>query len=124
MTSKRIDKPWGYEEIWAHTSYYVGKILFVKKGCRLSLQHHDQKMEDMLVMQGHLLLELENDQGEIQTSELVSGDCIHVSPKKRHRIEAYQDSTIIEVSTPHLEDVIRHEDDYGRTKSLDSESKF
>ena len=119
---KQIDKPWGYEKIWAHTDVYVGKILFIKKGCRLSLQHHAQKVEDILVIQGHLLLELHSNDGVIQKRDLRVGDCIHIAPKQIHRLKAYQDSKLIEVSTPELEDVIRHEDDYGRIKSLDNES--
>ena len=122
--TRKIEKPWGYEDIWAQTTQYVGKILFVKKGCRLSLQHHEQKMEDMLVVQGRLLLELQNEHGVIQKIDLHEGDRIHISPKRIHRLEAYQDSKIIEVSTPHLDDVIRHEDDYGRVKSLDNKSGF
>ena len=119
---KHIDKPWGYERIWAHTDVYVGKILFIKKDCRLSLQHHAQKVEDILVIQGHLLLELHSPDGVIQKRDLSVGDCIHIAPKQIHRLQAYQDSKLIEVSTPELEDVIRHEDDYGRIKSLDNES--
>jgi mannose-6-phosphate isomerase len=119
---RQIDKPWGYERIWAQTENYVGKILFVKKDCRLSLQHHAKKMEDMLVVQGHLLLELHKENGVIQKIDLKVGDTVHIAPKQIHRLKAYQDSKIIEVSTTELEDIIRHEDDYGRTKSLDNES--
>ena len=119
---KHIEKPWGYEEIWAHTEQYVGKILFIRQNCRLSLQHHAKKKEDMLVIQGHLLLELHGQDGTIRKLDLKEGDRIHIPPKQIHRLKAYQDSKIVEVSTTELDDVIRHQDDYGRIKSLDKKS--
>ena len=112
--SRRVEKPWRYEEIWAETSHYVGKILFIRTGSRLSLQHHDQKEETMRLHSGSILLELEDDQGSLQTSQLAPGDCVHIPPRRKHRLKALEDSLIYEVSTTQLNDVIRHEDDYGR----------
>jgi len=111
---KRIEKPWGHEEIWAHTDSYVAKVLVIEKGYRLSLQHHDEKTETMRLIKGKVILSLENDQGEMQDIQMLPGDCADVRPKCIHRITALEDSEIIEVSSPELDDVVRHEDDYGR----------
>ena len=115
--SRRVEKPWGHEEIWAETGRYVGKILFIKEGHRLSLQHHMVKDETIRVGAGVLALELENDSGEIETLELKAGECAHIRPGHKHRMRAVTDVEVIEVSTPELDDVVRHSDDYGRVKS-------
>jgi len=110
----RVDKPWGHEEIWAQTDRYVGKILFIKQGHRLSLQHHEVKEETIRIASGVMELELEDDDGTLQTHRLSPGDTRHIAPRRRHRMYAVTDVSIVEVSTPELSDVVRHEDDYGR----------
>ncbi|MFT5042400.1 MAG: mannose-6-phosphate isomerase, partial [Hyphomicrobiaceae bacterium] len=50
MLPRRIDKPWGYEIIWAHTDRYVGKILHIDAGHRLSYQFHREKEETIYVL--------------------------------------------------------------------------
>jgi len=111
---RRVDKPWGHEEIWAQTDRYVGKILVIETGRRLSFQYHDVKDEWIRVLSGRLLLTLEDDAGEIVERELGPGEAAHVAPLRRHRYEAIQRAELIEVSTPELADVIRLEDDFGR----------
>ena len=110
----RVEKPWGHEEIWAQTPDYVGKILVIRAGHRLSLQHHVQKEETIRVASGELALELEDAQGQLVTHRLGPGDVVHIAPGRRHRMAAITDVALYEVSTPQLGDVVRHEDDYGR----------
>ena len=112
--TRRVDKPWGHELIWAHTDRYVGKVLVIEAGHRLSLQRHLIKDESILVTSGRLRLYLEDDDGAVQVEELVAGDHRHVPTGRIHRYEAIERCELIEVSTPELDDVIRLEDDFGR----------
>jgi mannose-6-phosphate isomerase-like protein (cupin superfamily) len=110
----RVDKPWGYELIWAHTDKYVGKILHVNKGESLSYQYHKIKDETIYLLGGSLDLEI-GDEKSRQTHRMKPGDCYRISPGTRHRMTAVEDCDILESSTPELDDVIRLEDRYGRT---------
>ena len=111
---KRVEKPWGHEEIWAETDTYVGKILVIRAGHRLSLQHHEVKEETIRLQSGLMALELENEAGEMVLYEVKPGESHHISPGRKHRMAAIEDCEVLEVSTPHLQDVVRHSDDYGR----------
>jgi mannose-6-phosphate isomerase-like protein (cupin superfamily) len=111
---RRVDKPWGHELVWAHTDRYVGKILEIQTGKRLSLQHHEVKDEWIHVLSGRLLLTLEDDAGVVSDVELGPGDGAHVPTGRRHRYTAIETCQVIEVSTPELLDVVRIEDDFGR----------
>jgi len=111
---RRVDKPWGHELIWAHTGAYVGKLLVINAGKRLSLQHHEVKDEWIHVLSGRLRLTLANEAGEVEVRELVAGEGAHVPVLRTHRYEAIETCTLIEVSTPELDDVVRLEDDFGR----------
>jgi len=117
---RRVEKPWGYELIWALTERYCGKVLFVKTGCSLSLQFHNEKDESWLVQSGRVLLEL-GDAGEavLQQEIVEAGMAFHYPPGTVHRVKALVDTTILEVSTPQLDDVVRLEDLYGREGSSD-----
>ena len=112
---RRVDKPWGYELIWALTDTYCGKVLFVKAGHALSLQFHREKDESWLVQSGRAKLEL-GDAGQATLVEEVVGPgyAFHYKPGTVHRVTALEDTTILEVSTPQLDDVVRLEDAYGR----------
>ncbi len=112
---QRVEKPWGYELIWAQTKDYVGKILHIKKGHKLSLQYHQIKEETILVSSGKMNFVFENDQGVLEEILMVAGEAHHIPTGKKHRMIAVEDCDIFEVSTPHLADVVRLEDSYGRT---------
>ena len=112
--TRRIEKPWGHEEIWAETSRYVGKILFINAGHRLSMQHHEMKDETIRVLRGSMRLELEDEHGNMQVISCEPGHAVHIAPMKKHRMQAVTDVELLEVSTTELDDVVRHEDDYGR----------
>jgi mannose-6-phosphate isomerase len=115
FTTRRVEKPWGYELIWALTDRYCGKVLFVKAGCALSLQFHNEKDESWLVQSGRAKLELgEPGQGALSEEVIGPGAAFHYVPGTVHRVTALEDTTILEVSTPHLDDVVRLEDLYGR----------
>ena len=114
MEPVKTEKPWGYEILFANTPHYVGKILFIKKGHRLSLQYHQKKDESLYLYNGKTRIEIEEKPGTMVTREVGSGFALRIPPNTRHRLEAIEDSTFFEVSTPELEDVIRVEDDYGR----------
>jgi len=111
---RRIDKPWGWELVWAEAESYVGKLLFVRAGHSLSLQYHEVKDESWLVQEGRASLELGELGGELETVEIGEGDAFRYRPGTVHRITAVEDTLVIEVSTPHLDDVVRLEDRYGR----------
>jgi mannose-6-phosphate isomerase len=113
----QVEKPWGYELIWALTDDYCGKILFVKAGESLSLQFHREKDESWFVQSGRAELELGRPGDKTPNSEVVGpGAAFRIRPGTVHRIRALEDTTILEVSTPQLEDVVRLEDRYGRSE--------
>ena len=112
--TRRVEKPWGHELIWAHTDRYVGKVLVIEAGKRLSLQRHLVKDESIYVASGRLRLYLEDDAGTVQVEELAAGDHRHVPTGRIHRYEAIDRTELMEVSTPELDDVVRLEDDFGR----------
>lgn len=106
----KTEKPWGHEILFAKTTAYAGKVIYVKSGHRLSLQYHRKKEETMYIQQGECSISF----GE-EERKLSSGDSIHIPPLTRHRVHALTDVIIFEVSTPELDDVVRLSDDYGRT---------
>ena len=113
--TRRVEKPWGYELIWALTDAYCGKLLFVKAGHSLSLQFHREKDEAWLIQSGRARLELGEAGESVLNEEIVGpGAAFHYRPGTVHRVTAIEDTTILEVSTPQVEDVVRLEDAYGR----------
>ncbi|HTP29663.1 MAG TPA: cupin domain-containing protein [Anaeromyxobacteraceae bacterium] len=113
---KRVEKPWGHELWWAHTDRYVGKVLHVNKGHRLSLQYHVKKDETIHLFGGELVLVLDEDGSGLVEHKLSPGDSYRVKPGTKHRMVAVTDCDILEVSTPEVDDVVRLEDAYGRAK--------
>lgn len=113
MEIKRVPKPWGHELWWAHTEHYVGKILFVKAGHKLSFQYHEQKDETVYLLSGSIVLTVEEG-GRLVERVLQPGEAYRIRPGIRHRMSALVDSEILEASTPQVDDVVRLEDDYGR----------
>jgi mannose-6-phosphate isomerase len=114
VSPRHVEKPWGWELVWAETDAYAGKLLFVRAGEALSLQYHVVKDESWLVREGRALLELGDAGGELESIEIAAGDALRLTPGTMHRVTALEDTLIIEVSTPHLDDVVRVEDRYGR----------
>jgi len=115
---RKVEKPWGHELIWAEAEQYVGKVLFVKAGESLSLQFHREKDEAWLVHHGRAKVELGSVGDAMLKEEVVgAGACFRFRPGTVHRVTAIEDTTILEVSTPQLDDVVRLEDAYGREGS-------
>ncbi len=112
---QRVDKPWGHELIWAVAETYVGKILCIRAGHSLSLQFHREKDESWYVLDGRAEFEIAAPGETVPRLEVVSaGAAFRLRPGTVHRIRALDETRVLEVSTPHLEDVVRLEDSYGR----------
>jgi quercetin dioxygenase-like cupin family protein len=111
---QRVEKPWGYELIWARTDRYVGKILHIEAGQALSYQYHRIKEETIYVLRGKLTLHVSDDDSAPSVLTLGEGDIFHITPGLRHRFEAKETVDLLETSTPELDDVVRLEDRYGR----------
>jgi mannose-6-phosphate isomerase len=109
----RVDKPWGYELVWARTERYAGKILHVKAGHVLSLQYHHRKDETMHVLAGELILRTRAGD-ELVARPFRAGESVHIPPTLVHQIEAVVDSDVLEASTAELDDLVRLQDRYGR----------
>jgi len=109
----KVEKPWGHEIRWAINEKYLGKILHIEKGQRLSLQLHEQKDETIYVLKGTVVVQLDK-----RTVILEEGESLRIQPKTIHRFCSTLENsvTLIEVSTPEIDDVVRLEDDYGRTE--------
>jgi len=115
MKNKIVEKPWGHEEIWAKTDRYVGKILTINPGHRLSLQYHEEKEETIYVLEGVLVVWDSEDENTY--SMHTTGSTVHIKPNQVHRFGAAPGETcvkLMEVSTPELDDVVRMQDDYSR----------
>jgi mannose-6-phosphate isomerase len=113
---RRVDKPWGYEEIWAETERYAGKFLYINPKEMLSRQYHEKKEETICVLEGILRLEI-GSEPLFETRYMYPGDSYHVSPGTIHRFCAPEMSSVklVEVSTPELDDVVRLNDKYSRS---------
>ncbi len=110
----RVDKPWGYELIWARTDRYAGKILHVAAGHILSLQFHRHKDETMHVLAGELILRTQAEGAPLVVRPFRAGESFHIPAGLIHQIEAVVDSDVLEASTPELDDLVRVTDRYGR----------
>jgi len=113
-TARKVEKPWGHEEIFAETAQYVGKILFIRQGEALSLQYHEVKEETLRVLDGELELVTGIDVDQLQSQVIGPETVFHVPPGTLHRMVAVTDCRLLEVSTTELDDVVRIEDRYGR----------
>ena len=112
---KRIEKPWGHELHWVPEDRpYMGKVLHINAGCRLSLQIHDKKQESWFLMSGQAKVVWENNKGELTETELQSGRGYSTSVGQKHRLVGITDCDVIEVSTPEIGTTYRLEDDYKR----------
>jgi len=110
----RVEKPWGHEIRWAITDKYIGKIIQIEPGQRLSRQYHQIKDESIYVLEGTLILEL-HQEPHLEKLILKPGATWRIQPQVVHRFCAPSEGcTLIEVSTPEIDDVVRLEDDYDR----------
>ena len=110
----RIDKPWGYEIHWAVTDQYVGKILFIKAGESLSRQYHKIKDETIYVLSGKMKFIVGKAPDDLKEIVLEPGHSYHIEPHEIHQMISIDDTTVLEASTPQLDDVVRLVDRYGR----------
>jgi mannose-6-phosphate isomerase-like protein (cupin superfamily) len=111
---ERVEKPWGYEIVFAATDRYCGKVLFVRKGEELSLQFHREKDEVIYVHEGRIELHMGEPGSPVDTEVVGPGSAYRITPGIVHRVRALEDTVILEASTPDLDDVVRLEDRYGR----------
>jgi mannose-6-phosphate isomerase-like protein (cupin superfamily) len=110
---RRVTKPWGYEIVWAETDRYIGKVLHIGSGHRLSRQYHLNKDETFFVQSGEMDLEV-GEGADMRVLHMRQGESFHCTPRTVHRMVAVTDVDVIEVSTPEIDDVVRLEDAYGR----------
>ena len=111
----RIEKPWGHEIHWAPPDLpYIGKILHINAGKRMSLQRHDQKRETWYMMNGQAKVVWDNEKRELIETELEYGKGYTCAIGQRHRLVGITDCDIIEISTPEIGTTERLEDDYNR----------
>jgi len=115
-TPRRVEKPWGYELIWAETDLYVGKLLHVTAGHALSLQYHEVKDETLHLLSGEMRFLVGDSLENLAEVMFAAGQSFHVTPGTLHRMEAVTDVDMLEASTAHLDDVVRLEDRYGRVE--------
>lgn len=117
QTPHRVEKPWGYELIWAQTEQYVGKVLHINAGESLSLQYHEVKDETIFLYSGEMRFLAGPSVEALEEVPLLPGEAFRVRPGTIHRMQAISDCDIMEASTPHLDDVVRLGDIYGRAPS-------
>lgn len=111
----RVEKPWGWEIHWTPSDLpYMGKVLHVNAGMRMSLQRHDKKQETWFLHTGRAKVVWDNPSGELIETELVMGQGYTCCIGQRHRLVGITDCDIIEVSTPEIGITQRLEDDFKR----------
>lgn len=121
---KRVEKPWGYELHWVREDApYIGKVLHINAGARLSLQVHDEKQESWFIMNGQAVVIWENAKGQMIETELQPGVGYSTKIGQKHRLKGLTDADILEVSTPESGTTWRLEDDYTRPHETPEQRK-
>ena len=121
---KVVHKPWGKEEWLALNEFYCYKRIYINAGYKTSFQWHEQKHETNYIIKGEAEVWLENDEGEIIKKVMKAGEFFDVVPPKKHRVIAITDIILQEVSTPHVDDVFRINDEFNRADGkIDAEHK-
>jgi mannose-6-phosphate isomerase len=110
---RTVPKPWGREVIFAENDRYAGKLLHLSAGHSLSLQYHERKDETLYVLEGEVVLLVE-EEGQMRERTLQPGEAYRIRPGVKHRLRAERPCVLVEVSSPELDDVVRLEDAYGR----------
>ena len=109
----RVEKPWGYELVWARTERYVGKILHIEPGQVLSLQYHERKDETIYLLKGEIIFRVKIGE-KLTERRMREGESFHITPPTVHQMEAVTAADLLEASTPEVDDVVRLKDRYGR----------
>jgi mannose-6-phosphate isomerase-like protein (cupin superfamily) len=116
---RRVPKPWGHETIWASNDLYVGKILHIKAGQALSVQYHTVKDETVYLLTGEMRYFVQPVGSEKMEDVLLrQGEAFRITPYTIHYMEAVTDCDVLEASTPHLDDIVRLQDRYGREGTI------
>lgn len=113
---RRIEKPWGYELHWVREDApYMGKVLHINEGARLSLQVHDQKQESWFIIAGKGAVIWQDNTGEMVETVLEQGKGYSTKIGQKHRLKGLEGGCdILEVSTPEAGTTWRLEDDFAR----------
>jgi mannose-6-phosphate isomerase-like protein (cupin superfamily) len=111
---KKIEKPWGYEEIIEYNKNYVVKKLFMKEGHSCSTQYHKLKTETIIILKGKLKILIGDDLNSLQSNDYKEGDNITIKPYTIHKMIGITDCLYLETSTNELWDIVRLNDEYGR----------
>jgi len=114
LSDYTVSKPWGFEKWLELNEFYAFKLIHMKAGNKSSLQLHEKKIEANYVISGHAEVLLENETGELESFSFGPGTGWVVPVGRKHRVIAKTDYTALEVSTPHLDDVVRFQDDTNR----------
>ena len=111
---KVVHKPWGKEEWLALNDFYCYKRIYINAGYKTSFQYHEKKHETNYIIKGEAEIWLENNEGNIIKKVMKAGEFFDVHPPKKHRVIAITDIILQEVSTPHVDDVFRINDEFNR----------
>ncbi len=108
------ERPWGGFEILHEEERLKIKRIMVKPGKRLSLQSHEHRAENWVIVQGRALFTLDE-----KTFRLEPRQAVYIPEKAKHRIEnpGQEDLVFIEVQTGTYlgeDDITRFQDDFDR----------
>ena len=109
-------RTWGNEILIAQADAYIGKVLLMKAGKAGNLQYHVEKDETFFLWAGEARVDHDVD-GVLVSTEMFEGQAYHIPPGAPHRVTAITDCVFFEVSTPHFDDRVRCEADYGEQES-------
>ena len=111
---KVVHKPWGKEEWLELNDAYCYKRIYINAGYKTSYQYHQFKKETNYIIEGEAEVWLENDEGIVEKKIMSAGEFFNVAPPRKHRVIAITDIILQEVSTPHVDDVFRIDDEFYR----------
>ena len=108
------ERPWGTEHLLALVSkQFSVKRLKIKAGNKGGLQYHRFKDEVAIMISGQMLIRYDLGDKILQEKIVKAGEVVHFPPGLVHQEEAITDCEIIEASSPHFNDRVRVEENYG-----------